>query len=93
MNTDTKQAYTSEMDILYEAISRLSTPDDCRAFFEDICSIKELHAMTQRLMVAKMLNEGQSFNQISTHTGASTATISRVSRCLSNGSGGYKKVL
>ncbi|MBQ8002282.1 MAG: hypothetical protein IJ297_02440 [Clostridia bacterium] len=93
MNTDTKQTYTEEMGVLYDAISRLSTKEDCRAFFEDICSIKELHAMAQRLQVATMLNEGKSFNYISDQTGASTATISRVSRCLSNGSGGYKKIL
>lgn len=93
MNTDTKQTYTDQMGVLYEAISTLSSPEDCRAFFEDICSIKELHAMAQRLQVAAMLNMGKSFNYISEQTGASTATISRVSRCLANGSGGYKKVL
>ena len=92
MNTDTHLTYTEDMGKLYEAISTLSSPDDCRAFFEDICSLKELHAMAQRLHVAKMLNEGLSFNQISEKTGASTATISRVSRCLASGSGGYKKV-
>lgn len=93
MNTNTNQTYTEEMGILYEAVSRLSTPDDCRAFFEDICSVKELHAMAQRLQVASMLSEGKSFNYISEKTGASTATISRVSRCLANGSGGYKLIL
>ncbi len=93
MNTDTKKTYTEEMGVLYEAISRLSSPEDCRAFFEDICSVKELHSLAQRLQVASMLNMGKSFNYISEATGASTATISRVSRCLANGSGGYKKVL
>lgn len=92
MNTNTKETYTEEMGVLYEAISRLSSPEDCRAFFEDICSIKELHAMAQRLQVARLLNEGNSFVQITEKTGASTATISRVSRCLANGNG-YKKVL
>ncbi|MGM9551336.1 MAG: YerC/YecD family TrpR-related protein [Clostridia bacterium] len=92
MNSNTDKIYTDEIGLLYEAISKLSSPSDCRAFFEDICSVKELHAMAQRLQVAKMLNEGQSFVQITEHTGASTATISRVSRCLSKGSGGYKKV-
>ncbi len=92
MNTDTKQTYTEDIGALYEAISRLSSPEDCRAFFEDICSVKELHAMAQRLQVAKLLNEGNSFVQITEKTGASTATISRVSRCLTKGSG-YKKVL
>ena len=91
MTKDKNQTYTEEMGVLYEAISRLSSPEDCRAFFEDICSVKELHSIAQRLQVASMLNEGQSFNAISEKTGASTATISRVSRCLSQGSGGYKK--
>ena len=93
MKTDTSKTYTEEMGTLYEVIPRLSSPEDCRAFFEDICSLKELHAMAQRLQVAAMLNDGKSFNAISEQTGASTATISRVSRCLSKGSGGYKKVL
>lgn len=93
MNKDTSKTYTEEMGILYEAISRLTSPEDCRAFFEDICSVKELHAMAQRLQVATLLNEGKSFISISEQTGASTATISRVSRCLAQGSGGYKKVL
>lgn len=93
MKTDTSKTYTDEMGELYEAVCRLSTPDDCRAFFEDICSVKELHSLAQRLRVAKMLSSGKSFNTISAETGASTATISRVSRCLSGGSGGYKKVL
>lgn len=92
MNIDTKQTYTEDMGKLYAAIAKLSSPEDCRAFFEDICSLKELHAMAQRLHVATLLNEGKSFVQITQQTGASTATISRVSRCLSNGSG-YKKVL
>lgn len=93
MNTDTHKLYTDEIGKLYEAVSRLETAEDCRAFFEDICSIKELHSLAQRLQVAEMLNEGKSFNTITELTGASTATISRVSRCLFHGSGGYKKVL
>ncbi len=93
MTPNTNETYTEEMGALYEAISHLSSPADCRAFFEDICSVKELHSIAQRLKVAKMLASGISFNAISEQTGASTATISRVSRCLSHGSGGYKKVL
>lgn len=93
MNTDTNKLYTAEIGKLYEAVARLGTPEDCRAFFEDICSVKELHSLAQRLQVASLLNDGNSFNTITELTGASTATISRVSRCLSGGSGGYKKVL
>lgn len=93
MNTDTTLIYTEEIGELYKAVAKLETADDCRAFFEDICSVKELHSLAQRLQVASLLNEGKSFNAITELTGASTATISRVSRCLSSGSGGYKKVL
>lgn len=93
MNKNITQTYTPEIELLYEAVSILSSKDDCRAFFEDICSVKELHSLAQRLKVAQMLSDGKSFNQISAVTGASTATISRVSRCLANGSGGYAKVL
>ena len=62
-------------------------------FFEDICTVKELQDISQRLSVAKMLKEGKSYQIISKETGASTATISRVNRSLCYGSGGYKSVL
>ncbi len=93
MNSEVNKLYTEEIGQLYNAIASLQSPSDCRAFFEDICSIKELHSMAQRLHVAKLLHEGKSFNQITEETGASTATISRVSRCLSYGSGGYQIIL
>ena len=78
---------------LYNAILSLKSEDDCRMFFEDICTIKELETMSQRLQVAKMLINGSTFNEIVSLTGASTTTISRVNRCLNYGDGGYRKVL
>ncbi len=78
---------------LYNAILSLESEEDCRMFFEDICTIKELETMSQRLEVAKMLIAGSTFNEIVSATGASTTTISRVNRCLNYGDGGYRKVL
>ncbi len=70
------------LDYLFKAITTLETVDDCRKFFEDLCTIPELKAMSQRLMVAKMLSEGIVYSKIVAETGASTATISRVNRSL-----------
>ena len=67
--------------------------EECRKFFEDVCTIKELQAISQRLEVAVMLNEGKNYQEISKATGASTATISRVAKCLNYGAGGYEIVL
>ena len=78
---------------LYKAILSLENEEECRKFFEDICTIKELESMSQRLEVAKMLSAGSTFNEIVAATGASTTTISRVNRCLNYGDGGYKTVL
>ena len=83
----------SEFNELYNAILSLKTNQDCRAFFEDICTIKELETMSQRLEVARMLIGGATFNEIVASTGASTTTISRVNRCLNYGDGGYRLVL
>lgn len=78
---------------LYRAILELETVEECRAFFEDIASIRELDAMSQRWEVAYMLDNGKNYQEISTKTGASTATISRVNKCLQYGSDGYRTVL
>ncbi|MBE7037335.1 MAG: TrpR YerC/YecD [Ruminococcaceae bacterium] len=77
----------------YEAILLLENQTECDKFFEDICTVKELQDISQRLSVAKMLKEGKSYQVISKETGASTATISRVNRCLLYGSGGYETIL
>ncbi len=78
---------------LYKAILKLKSEDDCRKFFEDICTIKEVLDMSQRLEVANLLASGKNYQEVSKSTGASTATISRVSRCLNYGSGGYGLVV
>ena len=83
----------SDFSRLYNAVLSLKSEEDCRIFFEDICTIKELETMSQRLEVAKMLLEGSTFNEIVSATGASTTTISRVNRCLNYGDGGYKLVI
>lgn len=84
--------HTSEMDELFEAILTLNDVDECYAFFEDVCTVKEMIEISQRLKVAKMLRAGVNYNTICKETGASTATISRVSKSLEKGSG-YKMVL
>ncbi|MCR3922106.1 MAG: YerC/YecD family TrpR-related protein, partial [Firmicutes bacterium] len=80
-------------DMLFEAILLLETEDECYQFFEDVCTINELKALSQRLQVAKMLKAGRTYQQIEHETGASTATISRVKRYLQYGAGGYELVL
>ena len=82
-----------QFDGLFEAVLKLKDVDECRKFFEDVCTIKELLAIDQRLEVAKMLADGESYQEVSKKTGASSATISRVSKCLSYGAGGYELVL
>lgn len=84
---------TPAKDRLFNAILKLSTVDECYNFFDDLCTIKEVQDMAQRLEVAKMLNENISYIKISEKTGASTATISRVNKCLVYGSDGYKLAL
>ena len=74
----------------YRAVLELKTEEECALFFEDIGTIKELQDITQRLEVALMLDEGKNYQEISELTGASTATISRVKKCLVYGSGGYR---
>ncbi len=79
-----------EIDELFRAILTLKNQEDCYRFFEDICTINEIKTFAQRLEVAKLLREGATFNHIAEITGASTATISRVNRCLQYGTEGYK---
>lgn len=78
---------------LFEAIVSINNVDECRALFEDLCTIKEIQDMAQRLDTAIMLDEGKSYQKIAESVGISTATISRVNRCLTYGSGGYRNVI
>lgn len=82
-----------EKEKLFEAILSLESVDECARFFDDLCTINELNVMAQRLEVAVLLKQGETFNTIVEKTGASTATISRVNRCLKYGAGGYESVL
>lgn len=77
----------------YNAILKLKTVDECDAFFSDICTIKELQDLEQRLYVASLLSEGKNYQEITELTSISSATISRVNRCLVYGNGGYRLVL
>ena len=81
------------VDFLFRSILQLKTVDECYDFFEDLCTVPEIKAMSQRLVVAHMLSEHKVYSDIVTKTGASTATISRVNRSLLNGAGGYENVL
>ena len=78
---------------LYEAILKIESVEECRSFFEDLCTIREIQDISQRLEVASMLQAGKNYQTVSNVTGASTATICRVSKCLNYGTGGYKTIL
>ena len=80
-------------DALFNAVLKLKNIEDARMFFEDVCTIKELDAILQRLEVAELLSNGKSYQDVSSLTGASTATISRVNKCLNYGAGGYSLVI
>ena len=80
-------------DGLFNAVLKLKTVKDCQKFFEDVCTIKELQDISQRLEVAALLKEGNNYQEVSKITGASTATICRVNKCLNYGTGGYNLVL
>ena len=80
-------------DTLYRAIAALKTEDECRRFLQDLCTVSELKAMEQRMDVAMLLDEGLIYSEILEKTGASSATISRVNRCLHYGEDGYRAVI
>jgi len=87
-----KKIKTELMDQLFEAILSLETQEECYLFFEDISTVNELHALAQRLQVARMLRGKDTYIEIAEKTGASTATISRVNRSLNYGNDGYDMV-
>ncbi|MDF2656008.1 MAG: TrpR-like protein YerC/YecD [Bacillota bacterium] len=82
-----------EIDELFQAILALESEEDCYRFFEDICTINEIHAISQRWHVAKLLYEHKTYNEIEEITKASTATISRINKCLTYGADGYRRIL
>ncbi|GAB3804654.1 YerC/YecD family TrpR-related protein [Virgibacillus kimchii] len=82
-----------QLDQLFDAILSLKDREECYRFFDDIATMSEIQSISQRLQVAKMLTEGQTYSAIEQETNASTATISRVRRCINYGSDGYQMVL
>ena len=85
--------HNEDIDFLYRCLTSIENVDDCRNFFEDICTTAEILEMSRRLKAAKMLSEGIVYSEIAARTGLSTATISRVNHCLKYGSDGYLKIL
>lgn len=84
---------SKELDLFFKAILELENLDECYKFFEDVATINEVKALAQRLHVAKLLKNKKTYSEIAEITGASTATISRVNRCLNYGSDGYNLIL
>jgi TrpR-related protein YerC/YecD len=82
-----------EVDQLFNSVLTLKTLEDCYIFFDDLCTVNEIQSLAQRLEVARMLRAGYTYHKIETETGASTATISRVKRCLNYGNDGYQLAL
>ena len=82
-----------KVDYLFKAILTLESVEDCYAFFEDLCTISEIQEMSRRIHAAKLLQTNHVYSDIASQTGLSTATISRVNRCLKYGSDGYVKAI
>ena len=85
--------HRENIDRLFRAILSLENLDECYEFFEDACTIKEIQEIAQRFEVATQLWQGKSYNEVNQSTGASTATICRVKKCLMYGNSGYRVVL
>ncbi len=81
------------IDKMFEAILSLENQEECYRFFEDLCTVKELQEMSQRYHVARMLADKKTYTEIEKETGASTATISRINKCLVYGADGYKTTI
>ena len=84
---------SERLDKLYQVILGLETVEECYDFFEDLCTIKELKDLSQRLEVAFLLDRGMNYQQVAAETGVSSATICRVKKCLDYGSGGYRRAI
>jgi TrpR-related protein YerC/YecD len=88
-----KKLEDQTVEQLFAAILTLKSIDECYVFFDDLCTVNEIQSMSQRLEVARMLRQDQTYKQIEQETSASTATISRVKRCLNYGNDGYQLAL
>ncbi|MBQ7702865.1 MAG: TrpR-like protein YerC/YecD [Firmicutes bacterium] len=84
---------SDDIDELFKAILVLEDEEDCYRFFEDICTVNELYSIAQRLKVAKLLYQRETYEEIEAETSASTATISRINKCLRYGADGYRRIL
>lgn len=93
MKSNDSKIKSEDMDLFFNAILELKDLQECYSFFEDVATINEVKALAQRMHVAKLLNEKKTYTEIAIITGASTATISRVNRCLNYGSNGYSTIL
>lgn len=91
--SDKPNFVNDDTELLFDTILQLETKEDCYKFFEDICTVNEIHAIAQRLVIAKLLSENHTYQEIEAKTKASTATISRINRFLKYGNGGYKDAL
>ena len=87
-----QQDKQQKINALFELIATVSDPEDCRALFQDLCTAKELENMAERVYAARLLMEGKTYNQVIAETDISSATLSRVSRCVQYGSG-YSRLL
>ena len=76
-----------KIEALFELIAQMQTAEDCRALFEDLCTVKEIEKMAERVQAAKLLLDGLTYNQVMAQTDISSATLSRVSRCVQYGEG------
>ena len=83
---------TDKINTLYQLIARLDNPEDCRALFEDLCTVKEIEKMAERIHAATLLREGMTYQQVIAQSNISSATLSRVSRCVQYGQG-YSRFL
>ena len=88
-----KRKITDEKNFLFECILSLKNVEECYDFFEDLCTTREIEEMSRRMRAARMLSENKVYTEVAGETKLSTATISRVNRCLKDGSDGYLRVL
>ena len=88
-----KNYRTKSVEMLINAMAKFNSPDEVYAFLDDLCTIKEIQDMAQRFETAILLAEGKSYQKIAETVGVSTATISRVNRCLNYGNGGYEAAI
>jgi TrpR-related protein YerC/YecD len=82
-----------QLHMLYQSLLSLESEAECRDYLQDLCTVQELISLSQRLEIARRLARGDSYLDTAEKTGASTATISRVNRCLAYGTGGYAKII